>query len=113
MTDTISWTEPRGSTRRRSCLGFECGRGCGVMRGVACMGKARCVPVRDWRCTHYGRGVNGGQRVRPRRARARSAPARLGGWRGGGGGRGGGHGGGGGCGARAAPPRRGARRGGG
>jgi len=105
MTDTVSWTEPLGSTRERVFLGIECRRGNGDERGVACMGKARCVPVRGGRCAHYGRGVNGGQRVRPRRARARSAPARLGGWRGWGRERGGGHGGRWGCGASTATTR--------
>jgi len=46
MTDTVSWTEPLGSPRERLFLGIECRRGNGDERGVACMGKARCVPVR-------------------------------------------------------------------
>jgi len=66
MADTVSWTEPLDSASGQLCLGIECDRGCGAVRGVECIDGAGGVPMRGWRCAHYGRGVNGGQRVRLR-----------------------------------------------
>ena len=38
------------------------------MREVACMSEASGVPLRKWRCAHYGRGGRAGQRERAGRA---------------------------------------------
>lgn len=64
MTDTVSWTEPCGSTRERLYLGIGYRRAGGDGRGVAWRALARRVGYRcGGRCAHYGRGVNGGQRA--------------------------------------------------
>jgi len=49
MADTVSWTEPLGSTGERLYLGIECDCGCGEVRGVACMGGAGCENHLIWR----------------------------------------------------------------
>ena len=74
MVDKTSWTEPLGSERKRPILGIERDGDGKQGRGEGCMDDGRGVPERKWRCAHYGRGPNEGQRSPLEYARGKRAP---------------------------------------